>query len=258
VEYTEILIEHEDNVAKIVLNRPEKLNALSLKLLEELIDALQHLSTNKEIRVVLIKGAGSSFSTGHDLSEMVGKEIIQYKKLFDTCSKMMKLLQKIPQPTIAQVHGYAMAAGCQFVAACDLAVAEDGAKFSTPGVRIGLFCTTPGVPLGRNISRKHALEMLLTGRLITAQEAFEFGLINRVTSKNKLEAITQELIDPILQSSPLTVHLGKQAFYNQINMTEEQAYAYAINTIALNLDTHDAQEGISAFLEKRTPKWKGF
>jgi enoyl-CoA hydratase/carnithine racemase len=142
VEYTEILIEHEDNVAKIVLNRPEKLNALSLKLLEELIDALQHLSTNKEIRVVLIKGAGSSFSTGHDLSEMVGKEIIQYKKLFDTCSKMMKLLQKIPQPTIAQVHGYAMAAGCQFVAACDLAVAEDGAKFSTPGVRIGLFCTT--------------------------------------------------------------------------------------------------------------------
>lgn len=257
MEYHEILLHQEGPVATIVLNRPEKRNALSLQLLEEVTDVLQRLYTDKEIRVVVLKGAGPCFSAGHDLSEMIDQNITHYKKIFETCSTMMKWLQKIPQPTIAQVHGLAMAAGCQLVAACDLAIAEQGTRFSTPGVRIGLFCTTPGVPLGRTIGRKRALEMLLTGRLISAQEAFEYGLINRVVPPDQLEAATQELIEPILEVSPLTIQIGKQAFYTQVNMPEAQAYEYATNTIAFNLATHDAQEGISAFLEKRTPKWTG-
>jgi len=254
--YEEILLQQEEQVATIILNRPEKRNALSLQLLEELTDALQSFCKDKETRVVVLKGAGPCFSAGHDLSEMVGKDIIHYKKIFETCSEMMKWLQKIPQPTIAQVHGVAMAAGCQLVAASDLAVAEEGARFSTPGVKIGLFCITPSVPLSRAIGRKRALEMLLTGRLISAQDAFEYGLINRVVPPDQLEAATQDLIESILTSSPLTIRIGKQAFYSQISMPDDLAYNYATNTIALDLATRDAQEGISAFLEKRPPRWE--
>lgn len=257
MKYREIILQRDDQVATLILNRPEKRNALSLRLLEELINVLQNFCMEKETRVVVIKGTGPCFSAGHDLSEMVGEDIIHYKKIFETCSEMMKLLQKIPQPTIAQVHGVAMAAGCQLVAACDLAVAEEGARFSAPGVRIGLFCITPSVPLSRAIGRKRALEMLFTGNFINAKEAYEYGLINRVVPLDKLEVATQELFESILSSSPLTISIGKQAFYTQINMPDDQAYDYATNTIALDLATHDAQEGISAFLEKRTPKWKG-
>lgn len=257
MKYKEILLQRDNQVATIILNRPEKRNALSLRLLKELINALENFCVDKEIHVVVIKGAGPCFSAGHDMSEMIEKDIIHYKKIFETCSEMMKLLQKIPQPTIAQVHGVAMAAGCQLVAACDLAVAEEGARFSAPGVRIGLFCITPSVPLSRAIGRKRALEMLFTGNFINAKEAFEYGLINRVVPPAQLEAATQELIKTIVSSSPLTISIGKQAFYTQINMPDDQAYDFATNTIALDLATYDAQEGISAFLEKRTPKWKG-
>ncbi|MFQ5818926.1 MAG: enoyl-CoA hydratase [Candidatus Heimdallarchaeota archaeon] len=257
MKYQEIILQRDNQVATIILNRPEKRNALSLRLLEELINALQNFYMDKETRVVIINGAGPCFSAGHDLSEMVDKDIIHYKKIFETCSDMMKLLQKIPQPTIAQVHGVAMAAGCQMVAACDLAVAEEGARFNAPGVRIGLFCITPSVPLSRAIGRKRALEMLFTGNFINANEALKYGLINRVVPLDQLEAATQELIESIVSSSPLTISIGKQAFYTQINMPDDQAYDYATNTITLDLATHDAQEGISAFLEKRTPKWKG-
>ncbi|MFQ6126314.1 MAG: enoyl-CoA hydratase [Candidatus Heimdallarchaeota archaeon] len=257
MKYKEILLQRDNQVATLILNRPEKRNALSLCLLEELIIALQDFYVDKETRVVVIKGAGPCFSAGHDLSEMINKDILHYKKIFETCSKMMKLLQQIPQPTIAQVHGVAMAAGCQLVAACDLAIAAEGTRFSTPGVRIGLFCITPSVPLSRAIGRKRALEMLFTGDFINAKEAYEYGLINRVVPPAQLEAATQELTTAIVRSSPMAISIGKQAFYTQINMPDDQAYDFATNTIALNLATYDAQEGISAFLEKRTPKWKG-
>jgi enoyl-CoA hydratase/carnithine racemase len=247
----------EGKIATIMLNRPEKRNALSLELLEELSALLSTISKNKDARVVIIGGQGKVFSAGHDISQLVGQEMTYYKTIFDTCIEVMEKMQRLPQPVIAQVHGVATAAGCQLVAACDLAVAEEGTLFGTPGVKIGLFCTTPAVPLVRAIGRKRALEMLMTGSMISAHEAEQYGLINKVVSADQLAAETKALAEKIAEASPLTLSMGKQAFYTQVNLADFQAYDYAKRVIVTNLFAEDAKEGLSAFLEKRKPTWKG-
>ncbi|MGB9699909.1 MAG: enoyl-CoA hydratase [Thermodesulfobacteriota bacterium] len=256
-EYKEIKFEIKEGIGFITLNRPEKRNALSLNMMQEMISLLKMIKGQREIRVVIIKGAGPVFSAGHDLGEIIGRDISDYRLIFATCTEMMQAIRDLPQPVIAQVHGVATAAGCQLVATCDLAVAEENARFATPGVRIGLFCHTPQVPLSRAIGRKKALEMLLTGRPITAQEAERCGLINKVVPLESLAEETWQLAQQIAQASPLTLALGKKSFYNQVEAVEERAYAYAQEMMALNALTEDAQEGISAFLQKRTPQWKG-
>lgn len=252
-----LMFEVEDAIGTITLNRPRKRNALSLELLTELKRLLDDIEERNDVSVVIIKGAGKVFSAGHDISQLVGHEMAYYKEIFDTCIEVMKRIQRLPQPVIAQVHGVATAAGCQLVAACDLAVAEEGTLFGTPGVEIGLFCSTPAVPLVRAIGRKRALEMLLTGRLITAKEAEQYGLVNKVVPLNNLDAETRALAGKIAEASPFTVGIGKEAFYTQVNMTDFQAYDYAKQVIVLNNFAEDAKEGLSAFLEKRKAVWKG-
>ena len=257
MSYKNLRFNVEAAVGTIALNRPGKRNALSLELLQELCALLTTISHNNDVRVLIIRGEGKVFSAGHDISQLVGQEMIYYKAIFDTCIQVMEKIQRLPQPVIAQVHGVATAAGCQLVAACDLAVAEEGTLFGTPGVKIGLFCTTPGVPLVRAIGRKRALEMLLTGRMISAREAEQYGLINKVVSADQLAAETRALAENIAEASPLTVSIGKEAFYTQVNLADFQAYDYAKQVIVTNLFAEDAKEGLSAFLEKRKPTWKG-
>jgi len=253
-----ILFEKKDNVGCITLNSPEKRNVLSLELMNEMLKYLNLISKDKDIRVVIIRGNGPAFCTGHDINELVGDnyDIQHFRKVFSVCSDMMQKLHKIPQPIIAQVHGVAMAAGCQLVAACDLAIADSKTRFSTPGVKIGLFCSTPMVPLSRIIGRRRALDMLFTGRFITAQEAEKFGFINKVVAPDKLAEETRNWALEIAQYSRFTLELGKKAFYNQIDKDETSAYDYAKEVIAQNCLDEDAQEGMKAFLEKRKPKWK--
>jgi enoyl-CoA hydratase/carnithine racemase len=205
----------------------------------------------------VLGAAGSVFSSGHDLAEMTGRSESEYRAVFERCSNMMKTLHEIPQPVIARVQGLATAAGCQLVAACDLAVASTEAKFATPGVKIGLFCTTPMVPLVRNIPAKAAMEMLLTGWPITAERAYQLGLVNRVVPPDQLDAAVQEYVDVMLAVSGETIRLGKQAFYAQRTLTETDAYLHAVDVMTDNALHYDAQEGISAFLQKRPPQWKG-
>ena len=257
MSYEYLKFDVEGAIGIITLNRPEKRNALSLELLEELRVLLTTIGQNKEIRAVIIKGEGKVFSAGHDISQLVDREMTHYKEIFDTCVHVMEKIQGLPQPVIAQVHGVATAAGCQLVAACDLAVAEKGTLFGTPGIKIGLFCTTPGVPLVRAIGRKRALEMLLTGRMISAREAEEYGLINKAVAADQLTAQTWALAEKIAEASPFTISMGKEAFYTQINLTDSQAYDYAKHVIVNNLLAEDAREGLTAFLEKRKPIWKG-
>jgi enoyl-CoA hydratase/carnithine racemase len=240
-----------------VLNRPEKRNALSLELMEEMIEALNEVSSRSEIRVVVIEGAGPAFSAGHDLSEMTGRDEAFLARLFDRCSVMMETLHEVPQPVIAKVHGIATAAGCQLVAACDLAVAAEGTRFATPGVNIGLFCSTPMVPVSRAVGRKRAMELLLTGSPIDASTALDWGLVNRVVPGEELEAAVAELVQAIARSSAYTVATGKRAFYSQIDRTEHEAYEHCESVMTTNALAHDAQEGMSAFLEKRQPVWRG-
>jgi enoyl-CoA hydratase/carnithine racemase len=255
-EFANLLVERGQS-ARITLNRPEKRNALSLELMEELIQALQSVAADPEVRTIVIDGAGPAFSAGHDLSEMVGRDLAFYQRLFDVCTVLMETIHRVPQPVIARVHGVATAAGCQLVAACDLAVAADTARFATPGVKIGLFCSTPMVPLSRAIGRKRALEMLLTGELIDAQKALEWGLVNVVVPEDRLDEAVAELGERISRSSSLTVAIGKEAFYAQIELDEHRAYDLTRSVMAMNALAGDAQEGMAAFLDKRPPSWKG-
>jgi enoyl-CoA hydratase/carnithine racemase len=252
-----VLVEREGVTARVTLNRPERRNALSLELMEEVIAALEAVGSEPEVRAIVIEGAGPAFSAGHDLSEMVGQGLPFYQRLFDVCTVMMETIHRVPQPVIAKVHGVATAAGCQLVAACDLAVAAADARFATPGVKIGLFCSTPMVPLSRAIGRKRALEMLLTGDLVDAESAREWGLVNHVVPAEQLDGAVAELIAKIARSSPLTVGIGKEAFYSQIELDEHRAYDLTKAVMAMNSLAGDAQEGMCAFLEKREPTWRG-
>jgi enoyl-CoA hydratase/carnithine racemase len=255
--YRHLLVEADAPLARVTLDRPEKRNALSLELMLEATDALKALGDRPEVRVVVIGGAGPAFSAGHDLGEMVGCEPAFHQRLFDVCVELMETIHRIPQPVIAKVHGIATAAGCQLVAACDLAVAAEGTRFATPGVKIGLFCSTPMVPVSRAVGRKRALELLLTGEPIDADTALEWGLVNRVVPAEELDEAVAALADRIVRSSPLTVAIGKEAFYAQIDLDEHGAYGLTKGVMAANAQTGDAQEGMSAFLEKRDPTWRG-
>jgi enoyl-CoA hydratase/carnithine racemase len=223
----------------------------------ELVDGLDEAASDSGIRAVILAANGKAFSSGHDLSEMVGRTVNDYRRIFDVCTELMTKIQSIPQPVIAQVQGIATAAGCQLVATCDLAIASEEAKFATPGVKIGLFCTTPMVALSRAVGRKRAMEMLLTGKLVDAATASEWGLVNRVVPADQLESETRRLACQIAEASGFTVGLGKQAYYTQIDLDQPKAYAYAKEVMTLNSLAHDAQEGISAFLEKRVACWTG-
>ncbi len=246
---------HEDGPAvRVTLNRPDKRNALSYELMEELIAALKRVD---DARAVVIEANGPAFSAGHDLSEMIDRDVPFFQALFDLCTELMELIHKLPQPVIAKVQGTATAAGCQLVAACDLAVAADTAKFATPGVKIGLFCSTPMVPLSRAIGRKRALDMLLTGRPVDAHTALEWGLVNRVVPADALDDEITQIVEAIAASSPLTVGSGKEAFYSQIELDEHRAYDLTKAVMAMNARADDAQEGMCAFLEKRAPEWRG-
>ncbi len=256
-EYTNLLVARDGPAATITLNRPEKRNALSLELMEELIAALETVGADADVRAIVVEGAGPAFSAGHDLGEMVGRDAAFYDQLFDVCTVMMETIHRLPQPVIAKVHAVATAAGCQLVASCDLAVAAEEAKFATPGVKIGLFCSTPMVPLSRAVGRKRALQMLLTGDPIDARTAAEWGLVNVVVPADELDAEVGGLVERIARSSPLTVGIGKEAFYRQIDLDEHSAYEMVRRVMTTNAEARDAQEGMTAFLEKRAPEWRG-
>jgi enoyl-CoA hydratase/carnithine racemase len=256
-EYRNLLLAGEGAAARIVLNRPERRNALSLELMEEMIAALSELSSQPDTRVIVIEGAGPAFSAGHDLAEMIGREESFFRRLFDVCTVMMETIHGLPQPVIAKVHGIATAAGCQLVAACDLAVAAEGTRFATPGVKIGLFCSTPMVPVVRAVGRKRAMQLLLTGEPIDAAQALDWGLVNRVVPLEGLEPAVGALVEAIARSSSYTVATGKRAFYAQVDRTEHDAYEHSKAVMTENAMATDAQEGMSAFLGKRAPVWRG-
>jgi len=241
----------------VTMNRPEQRNALSTGLMRELTAELERLSSRPECRVVVLRGAGPAFSAGHDLNELLDRTPAEEREVFEICTRLMDTIQRIPQPVIAAVHGIATAAGCQLVATCDLAIASEAARFATPGVRIGLFCSTPMVAVSRNIGRKRALQMLLTGQAIDAATAAEWGLVNRVVPAGQLDDAVLELATQIAASSPLTLKIGKRAFYEQADADQDTAYARMSEVMAENAMTCDAQEGMSAFLEKRQPVWRG-
>ncbi len=252
-----LLTDVRQGVASWTLNRPQKRNALSLELLEALRTAQEAVARDRAVQVIVLGGAGPVFCAGHDLAEMVDQSEEEYRRLFRLCSDVMLGLRQLPQPVIARVHSTATAAGCQLVAACDLAVAADTATFATPGVKIGLFCTTPMVPLVRAIPDKAALEMLLTGRPVSAQQALAWGLLNRVVPAERLDEAIAELVSAIQEASPEVVRLGKAAFYNQRHLDENTAYERATEVMTHNALAPDAQEGIEAFLQKRRPRWPG-
>jgi enoyl-CoA hydratase/carnithine racemase len=254
--YEHILFEADGPIARVTMNRPDKRNALSLAHMQELKDCLKAIGEAREARVVILAGNGPAFSAGHDLSEMIGRDPETYRHIFDVC-ELMEKVQAIPQPVIAKVQGVATAAGCQLAATCDLVVAAEEARFATPGVKIGLFCSTPMVALSRAVGQKKSMEMLLTGDFISAEEARAEGLVNKVVPAESLEAETRKLAEKICESSPLVVGVGKQAFYRQVEMPIEQAYAYTKEIMSFNASFADAQEGMCAFLEKRKPEWKG-
>ncbi len=257
MQYQDILVEEDGEIGIITLNSPKTINALSKNMIKELTHALENFGSQQTTKVIIIKASGKHFCSGHNLSEMVGGTMPEYKGIFERCTRMMNLMHEISQVVITQVHGIATAAGCQLVAQSDLSVAGESARFGTPGVKIGLFCTTPMVPLSRAVGRKVALDMLLSGRMLSAKEAEQYGLVSRVVSDDKLNEVTMELARSIAQASPLTLGIGKKAFYHQIDMDQRRAYEFALHVISLNLMAEDAQEGIKAFLEKRQPVWKG-
>jgi enoyl-CoA hydratase/carnithine racemase len=256
-EQSYLILEEEEGLATVTMNRGEKRNPLSSAMMTALIDTFAQLGARREVRAVILAGAGVAFSAGHDLSEMRGRELDFYRHEFDLCTRLMHIIQAIPQPVIARVHGIATAAGCQLVATCDLAVAGERAGFATPGVKIGLFCSTPMVALSRAIGRKRALEMLLSGQPIDAHTAADWGLVNRVVADADLTSETRKLALLIADASSLTIGIGKRAFYAQIDLDQAAAYDYTKEVMSQNAMAADAQEGIGAFLEKRKPVWCG-
>jgi enoyl-CoA hydratase/carnithine racemase len=246
----------EGPVARITLNRPRERNALSLALLRELGAALDECAGRPELRVVILGGNGPAFSAGHDLREIQAASATTIEELFACCAGVMLRVHEIPQPVLARVHGIATAAGCQLVAACDLAVAAEHATFATPGINIGFFCSTPAVPVVRAVGRKRAMEMLLTGAPIDARTACDWGLVNRVAPLADLDAAIQPFVDRVVASSAETIALGKRAFYRQLGHDEREAYEIASAVMCANAVAPDAREGIAAFLEKRRPVWR--
>ncbi len=253
-----VLREDREGVAYLTLNRSKAYNALSMGCMNALMQQLRAVADDKQIKVVVLKGSGKGFCAGHDLKEM--KENASeafYKQTFSTCADLMRTVQSIPQPVIAQVHGIATAAGCQLVASCDLAYASDDSRFATPGVNIGLFCSTPMVALTRAVHKKHAMEMLLTGEVILADEAQSIGLVNAVLPEEALSLKVDQIAGMIAAKSSYTLKVGKEAFYKQADMSQSDAYDYCSEVMTENMLAHDAQEGIDAFLAKRAPCWKG-
>ena len=254
--FEEVLYTTKDSLAILTLNNPKKINALSERMIGEIMTVLQMVSEDESIKVVIIQAAGKHFCAGHYLKEMVDRGVKDYKRIFDRCTQMMQMIHDLPQPVIAQVQGIATAAGCQLVAWCDLAIASEDAQFATPGVKIGLFCTTPMVAITRAIGRKAAMEMLLTGRFFSAAEAKDLGLVNRVVAPERLSTETEDLANQIAEASRFVLAIGKQGFYAQVDQTDNNAMHYAKHTITMNLEAVDAQNGIKAFLNKEEPSWQ--
>jgi enoyl-CoA hydratase/carnithine racemase len=259
LENAPLLLEEpgESGVLRLTLNRPQARNALSIALMQALIETLGRAGKDRRVRVIVIAGAGPAFCAGHDLRELrVDPRRVTYEHIFALCSKLMLTIVRIPKPVIAEVHGVATAAGCQLVATCDLAVAAEEARLATPGVNIGLFCSTPMVALSRAVGRKAALEMLLTGELIDAARAREIGLVNRVVPSAGLRLAVDALAREIAGKSAFTVAIGKEAFYRQAELDLAAAYRYAAEVMTTNMLASDAEEGIDAFIEKRAPVWQ--
>lgn len=256
MEHPLVLADMTDGIATLTLNHPEKRNALSRAMLTALRQQLDRIAEDPHARVVVLRAAGPAFSAGHDLREMVGASEAEYTALFALCTEVMETIRKLRQPVIASVHGVATAAGCQLVATCDLVIASETATFATPGVKIGLFCSTPAVALVRTVPTKKAMEMLLTGSPISASEAERFGLVNRVVSEDRLADETRKLALQIVAASSDTVARGKRCFYAQLPLDYPEAYAVAGREMTCNAATPDAQEGMQAFLDKRAPRWE--
>ena len=259
-----VMVEINHGIATVTLNNPRAMNALAEDMLAQLQQTWDEIAQNRDVKVVILRGAGDHFCAGHNLKEMTARRAdpdngAQYfNDLFATCSKMMMSIVRLPQPVIAEVRGIATAAGCQLVATCDLAVAADDARFATSGVNIGLFCSTPMVALSRNVARKQAMEMLLLGEFLSAQKAVDIGLINRAVPQDALGATTRTMAETIVGKSPVAIKIGKEAFYRQAEMSLEQAYDYAGNAMAENMMARDATEGINAFVSKKPmPDWTG-
>ncbi len=258
VDQSILLRDDSDGITTLTLNRPQQYNALSGEMLTELQAALDDIGQDDSIRVVIIGANGKAFCPGHDLKEMRSSEEREFHQaLFNQCSKMMLTINQLQQPVIARVNGIATAAGCQLVANCDLAVAAEEARFAVSGINVGLFCSTPAVPLSRNMGRKQAMQMLLTGDFISAHTAQQYGLVNEVVPAADLEQATLALAQKIVTKSAHAIKLGKDMFYKQLPMDLSDAYAYAAERMTCNMDSHDAREGIDAFIEKRKPDWKG-
>jgi enoyl-CoA hydratase/carnithine racemase len=252
-----LLRSDDDGIVTLTLNRPAKYNALSEELLASLQHELDQIAGDETLKVVIIAARGKAFCAGHDLKEMrASEDRAVHRALFDRCGRMMVSINRLPQPVIAQVHGIATAAGCQLVANCDLAVAADDARFAVSGINFGLFCSTPSVPLSRNLPRKKAMQMLLTGDFISADEAKAHGLVNEVVPVADLESAARTMAEKIAAKSAHSIKLGKDMFYKQLPLDLADAYAYASERMACNMDSHDAREGIDAFIQKRKPEWK--
>lgn len=256
---SKLLVQSEDapGVLRLTLQRPDAFNALSEALIDAVTEALTRIAGDPAVRVVVLAGAGRAFCAGHDLREMRAQPSHDYyRRLFDRCTRMMMAIQRMPQPVIARVHGIATAAGCQLVAMCDLAVAADDARFAVSGVNLGLFCSTPGVALSRNLHRKHAMEMLLTGEMIDAREAQARGLVNRVVPAAELDGEVAKLAASICAKPAAAIAAGKGLFYRQLEMGVEAAYQLAGQTMACNMMDDSALEGVQAFIDKRPPSWR--
>ena len=253
-----LLRTEEQGVVTLTLNRPAQYNALSSNMLDALQGSLDDIDRDDTVRVVIIAANGKAFCPGHDLKEMrASEDRAVHQALFDKCARMMLTIHRLRQPVIARVQGIATAAGCQLVANCDLAVAAEEARFAVSGINVGLFCSTPAVPLSRNMGRKQAMHMLLTGDFISAQAALQYGLLNEVVAAADLEAATLAMAHKIVAKSAHAIALGKDMFYQQLPMDLTDAYAYASERMTCNMDSHDAREGIDAFIQKRKPEWKG-